>query len=196
MCRPRTAVISAASGGSEDRFRNIDGDKAEAAAQGALRKLEEDRRAAFDRALRAGERALEAGLVPPELPEGLAERFAAATTADELMAIVDTSGFREVLENSAAAAAEDSRFRSLEFSLEEIEEDLLQKVRAWRGAYESHVLALSINLPSARSDLLQERALQQMLAQLEMEASDKECGRPLNHVGGMCAGRGELNPHL
>lgn len=113
-------------GGLDDELRALA--EAEAAADAALRQLEDDRQAAFTRALKAGEKALEEGLVVPDLPDDVAERFASARSAEELLALMDSRDW-DVLQNTAAQAASDSKLRSLEFSLEEIEEELLQKVR-------------------------------------------------------------------
>lgn len=138
-----TAAGNSSDGGSDGRLRGLDDElrtlsEAEAAADAALRTLESDRRIAFERALQVGERALEEGLTLPELPDDIAERFASAKTADDVLALMDNNDW-EVLQQTAASAADDSRFKSLEFSLEEIEEELLQKARPDRASSSSNM---------------------------------------------------------
>lgn len=130
--RGRTVAAARGRDQGDDFSRGLDEElrtlaEAEAAAEAALRQLEEERRAAFER---ARERTLNDGFAAPELPDDIAERFASATSAEELLAIMESEPqSMQLLQSTAEAASSDARYRSLEFSLEEIEQELLEKAR-------------------------------------------------------------------
>ena len=159
ISRPRSVFCAAGPGESSDEpsaaddlaamLRGVEADlaalaKAEADGEIALRKLEEQRRAAFEATVKAGERALETGLpmaLPDDVPDELAGKISVSSSEE-----VDTKpgvGTGPAVDGSSTttttrrinikmdAAGEQAKLAELETSLEAIEEELQKKAGAF-----------------------------------------------------------------